>query len=161
MFPTGLKIFGTATCSPWCSISFPFQNSLKDVWASRLWDSWVLLLEFGPILTRYRFPATEEFVVIFRLMMCQMFSIGERSILQAGQFSTQSLLQLSHAFVIAAVCGFALSCRNTQGLPWNRCHLEGSTRRSKTFIYNIGSCDLKVFWKACRDGQDDLGRKMI
>ncbi len=38
-------------------------------------------------------------------MMHQMFSIGERSGLQAGQFSTQTLLLQSHAVVIAAVCG--------------------------------------------------------
>ncbi len=65
---------------------------------------------------------------IFRLMMHQMFSIGERSGLQAGQFSTRTLLLRSHAVVIAAVCGFAVSC-------WNRHHLEGSICCSKTFIY--------------------------
>ncbi len=65
---------------------------------------------------------------IFRLMMCQMFSIGERSGLQVGQFSTWTLLLWSHAVVIAAVCGFALSC-------WNTHHLEGSICCSKTFIY--------------------------
>ncbi len=72
---------------------------------------------------------------IFHLMMRQMFSIGERSGLQAGKFSTRTLLLRSHAVVIAAVCGFALSCWNTQGPPWNRRHLEGSTCWSKTFIY--------------------------
>ncbi len=61
-------------------------------------------------------------------MMCQMFSIGERSGLQAGQFITRTLLLRSHAVVIAAVCGFALSC-------WNKRHLEGSICCSKTFIY--------------------------
>ncbi len=65
---------------------------------------------------------------IFRLMMGQMFSIGERSGLQAGQFSTRTLLLWSHAVVIAAVCGFSLSC-------WNTRHLEGSICCSKTFIY--------------------------
>ncbi len=72
---------------------------------------------------------------IFRLMMRQMFAIGEKSGLQAGQFSTRTLLLRSHAAVIAAVCGFALSCWNTQGLPWNRRRLEGSICCSKTFIY--------------------------
>ncbi len=61
-------------------------------------------------------------------MMRQMFSIGERSGLQAGQFSTRTLLLRSHAVVIAAVCGFALSC-------WNTRRLEGSICCSKTFIY--------------------------
>ncbi len=37
--------------------------------------------------------------------------------------------------LIAAVCGFTLSCWNTQGLPWNRRHLIGSICCSKTFIY--------------------------
>ncbi len=64
-------------------------------------------------------------------MMHQMFRSG----LQAGQFSTWTLILRSHAVVIAAVCGFALSCWNTQGLPWNRHHLEGSICCSKTFIY--------------------------
>ena len=30
----------------------------------------------------------------------------------------------------------ALSCWNTRGLPWNRCHLEGSICCSKTFTYH-------------------------
>ncbi len=76
---------------------------------------------------------------IFRLMMCQMFSIGERSGLQSGQFSTRTLLLRRHAVVIVAVCGFALSCWNTQGLPWNRHRLEGSTCCPKTFIY-LSAC---------------------
>ncbi len=108
-----------------------FSKWFEDVWASRLWVSGVLVLEFCPILAWYRFPAAEEFVVvfdvIFPLMMRQMFSIGDRSGLQAGQFSTRTLLLRSHAVVIAAVCGFALSC-------WNTCHLEGSICCSKTFI---------------------------
>ncbi len=66
-----------------------------------------------------------------------MFSIGERSpIEQAGQFSTRTLLLRSHAVVIATVCGFALSCWNTQGLPWNILRLEGSTCCSKICIYS-------------------------
>ncbi len=44
-----------------------------------------------------------------------------------------------HAVVIVAVCGFALSCWNTQGLPWNRHRLEGSTCCPKTFIY-LSAC---------------------
>ncbi len=51
------------------------------------------------------------------------------------QFNTQTLLQRSHAVIVAAVCGFALSCWNTQGLPWNRRRLEGSICCSKTNIY--------------------------
>ncbi len=68
-------------------------------------------------------------------MIHQIFSIGEISGLQAGQFSTRTLLLRRHAVVIAAVCGFALSCWNKQGLPWNRHRLEGSICCSKIFIY--------------------------
>ncbi len=42
-------------------------------------------------------------------MMRQMFSMGERSGLQAGHFSTRILLLRSHDVVIDAVCGLALS----------------------------------------------------
>ncbi len=81
---TYLKIFKTGACLPWCSISF-FSKQFEDVWASRLWVSGVL--EFGPILAWKRFPAAEEFVVVFDVFFClmihQMFSMGERSGLQA------------------------------------------------------------------------------
>ncbi len=92
-----------------------YSEQFEDVWPSRLW---VLVLEFGPILAWYRFPAVEEFVVVWRifcLMMPQMFSIGERSGQQAGQCSTQTFLLQSHAVVIAAECSFALSYWNTSG----------------------------------------------
>ncbi len=56
---TGLKIVGMGPCSPWCSISASFQNSLKTFWASILWVSGVLVLKFGPILAWNRFPATK------------------------------------------------------------------------------------------------------
>ncbi len=70
---------------------------------------------------------------IFCLMMRQMLSIGEISGLQAGQFSTWTILLRSHAVVIAAVCGCTLSHWNTQGIPWNRRRLEESIRCSKIF----------------------------
>ena len=54
---------------------------------------------------------------------------------RAGSFSTRTVLWWSHAVLIAAVCGFTLSCWNKQSLPWNRRHLEGSRWCSKTFIY--------------------------
>ncbi len=134
---TGLKIVGTGACLQWRSIS-SFQNSLKTS-GHRGYE----FLEFWcwnlVTFLWYRFPAAEEIVVVFdvffRLMMRQMFSIGERSGLQAGQFSTQTLLLRSHAVVIAAACGFALSCWNTQGLPWNRRRLEGSICCSKIVAY--------------------------
>ncbi len=72
---------------------------------------------------------------IFLFMMRQMFSMGERSGLQAGHFSTRILLQRSHDVVIDAVCGLALSCWKMQGLPWKRRRLDGSICCSRTWIY--------------------------
>ncbi len=125
---TGLKIIGTGHVYHGIASPLLFKNSLKMSGHRGYEFLEFLLLEFGPILAWYRFPAAEEVCghlwCIFRLMMRQMFSIGERSGLQAGQFSTRTLLLRSHAVVIAAVCGFALSC-------WNRRHLEGSICCSK------------------------------
>ncbi len=122
---TGLKIVGTGACLPWCSISSSFQNSLKtsghrgyeflEFWC---WN----LVPFLPDIVCGRLWH------IFHLMMGQMFSICETSGLQAGQFSTRTLLLWIHAVVIAAVCGFALFC-------WNTRRLEGSIYCSKTLIF--------------------------
>ncbi len=71
---------------------------------------------------------------IFLFMMRQMFSMGERSGLQAGHFSTRLLLR-SHDVVIDAVCDLALSCWKMQGLPWKRRRLDGSICCSRTWIY--------------------------
>ncbi len=68
-------------------------------------------------------------------MMRQMFSMGERSGLQAGHFSTRILLLRSHDVVIDAVCGLALSCWKMQGLPWKRRRLDGNICCSRTWIY--------------------------
>ncbi len=133
---TGLKIVGNSL--PWCSISSSSQNSLKmsGHWGYEFLEFWCWnLVPFLPDTGFQLLKRSGCLWLIFRLMMRQMFSIGERSGLQAGQFSTWTLLLWSHAVVIAAVCGFALSCWNTQGLPWNRRRLEGSICCSKTFIY--------------------------
>ncbi len=110
----GFKTSGHRGYEFWCWNLVPFLPEIGFQLLKSLWSS----------LTYF-----------FCLMVRQMFSIGERSGLQAGQFSTQTLLLWSHAVVIAAVCGFALSCWNAQGLPWNRRHLEGSIFCFKTFIY--------------------------
>ncbi len=127
MLATGLKRVGTGACR----FSFSSQTSLKTSGHEFL-EFWCWNLV--PLLPDIGFPAANEFK-IFRLMMSQMFSIVERSELQADQFSTRTLLTQSRALVIAAVCGFALFCWNTQGHPWNRRRLEGSICCSKTFIY--------------------------
>ncbi len=123
------------------TISSSFQKSLKtsrhrgyeflEFW---FWNLVTFLPDIGFQLLKFRLKAEFGWVCgrlwhIFCLMMRQMFSLGERSGLQAGQFRTRTLLLWSHAVLIAAaVCGFALSCWNT------RC-LEGSICCSKTFIY--------------------------
>ncbi len=63
------------------------------------------MLEFGPTLAWYRFPAAEEFV-IFPFMMCLMFSIGEISGWQASQFSTRTLLlfYFLHDIALVGIC---------------------------------------------------------
>ncbi len=64
---TGLKIFGAGSYLPSFSIlcRIFFSKQFEDVWASKLCVSGVLVFEFGPILAWYRFPAAEEFVVVF------------------------------------------------------------------------------------------------
>ncbi len=109
----------------------------KTVWRHlgiELWVSGGLVLEFGPFLPDIGFQLLVIFDLFFCLMMFKKFSIGERSGLQAGQFSTRTLLLRSHAVVIAAVCGFVLPCWNTQGLPWKRRRLERSICCSKIYI---------------------------
>ncbi len=136
---TGLKIAGTGACLPWCSISSSFENSFEDVWASRLWVSGVLGLEFGPILAWYRFSTCWRICgrlkYFFLLMMHQMFSIGERSGLQAGQFSTRTLLLRSHAVCNSCSVWFCIVPAEIHKASWNRRRLEGSICCSKTFIY--------------------------
>ncbi len=120
-------------CLPWSGISSSFQNSLKTSghrsYEFQCWNLVLFLPDIGFLLLKSLLWSW----CIFHLMMSQMFFIGERSGLQVGQFSTWTLLLRSHAVVIAAVCGFALSCWNTQDLPWNRCRLEGSICCFKTF----------------------------
>ncbi len=117
-------------CLPWCSISSSFQNSLKTSgyrgYEFRCWNLVPFLPDSGFQLLKSLWSSLTYF--FFHLIMYQMFSIGERSGLQAGQFCTRTLLLWSHAVVIAAVCGFALSC-------WNTRRLEGSICCSKSFIY--------------------------
>ncbi len=72
---------------------------------------------------------------IFCFMIGQMFSTSERSGLQAGQFSTRTLQLQSHAVVMDAVWGLALSYWNMQGLPWKRRCSDGSKCCSKTSMY--------------------------
>ncbi len=126
---TGLKIVGTGACLPWCSISSSFQNSLKtsghrgyeflEFWCWHLVPflpdiGFQLLKSLWSSLTYFSFDDAPN--VLYRW-----------KIWTADRPIQHPLLLRSHAVVIAAVCGFALSC-------WNRRHLEGSICCSKTFI---------------------------
>ncbi len=124
MPPTGFKIVGTGVYHGVASLLFTKQ--FEDVCASRLWVSEVLVLEFGPILPDIGFQLLKSSWSSLKFFVNDapnVTSLGERRGLQAGQFSTQTLLIWSHAVLIAAVCCFALSRWNTQGLHWNRRHL--------------------------------------
>ncbi len=122
-------------CLPWCCIS----SSFKTVWhlgieVMSFWSFGVGIWSHSCLVSSCWRAHCHLFDVFFRLIMHQMFSLGNRSGLQAGQFSTRTLLLRSYAVVIAAVCGFALSCCNTQGLPWNKRHLEGSIFNSSLLV---------------------------
>ncbi len=133
---TGLKIVGTGHVYP--GVASPLL--LKTAWRRlcievlSFWSCWNLV-PFLPDIGLKLLKSLWSSLTYFLFNALQMFSIGEISELQAVQFSTRTLLLQSHAVVIAAVCGFAFSCWNTQGLPWNRHCLEGSICCSKTFIY--------------------------
>ncbi len=45
-----------------------FSKQFEDVCAWKLWVCGVWVLEFGPILDWYSFPAAEEFVVVFDIL---------------------------------------------------------------------------------------------
>ncbi len=124
---TGLKIVGTGACLSWCSISSSFQNSLNTSghrgYEFRCCNLVPFLLDIGFQLLKSSWSSLTYFS--FNDAPNVLYSL---KIWTAGQFSTQTLLLLSHAVAIAAVYGFALSC-------WNTCHLEGSICCSKTFIY--------------------------
>ncbi len=123
---TGLKIVGTGTCLPWCSISSFF----KTVWRcpgievmSFCWNLVPILPDIGFQLLKNSWSSLTYFSFNDAPNVLYRWKIWT-----AGQFSTRTLLLWSHAVVIAAVCGFALFCWNT------RC-LERSIYCSKTFIY--------------------------
>ncbi len=138
MASTHLKKVGTRPCLPLCGIPSSFYNSLQTSgdWGDKL-------LKFRnrnvvPFLSNTGFSCSTVLGLlcrIFLFMMRQMFSMGERSGLQAGHFSTRILLLRSHDVVIDAVCGLAFSCWKMQGLPWKRQRLDGSICCSRTWIY--------------------------
>ncbi len=108
---TGLKIFGTGACLPWCIISSSFQNSLKmsghrDYEFLEFW-CWNLV-PFLPDTVFQLLKSLWSSLTYFSFNVAPNVLYGERSGLQAGQFSTWTLLLQNHAVVIAAVCGFAL-----------------------------------------------------
>ncbi len=130
---TDVKIVGMGACLPWSSISSSFQNSLKTSghWGYEFLEFW--LWNLVPFLSDMGFHLLKS---LWSSLM--YFSFNDvPNVLYRWKIWTagRTLLLRSHAVVIAALCGFASSCWNTQGLPWNWRHLEGSICCSKTFIY--------------------------
>ncbi len=137
MASTHLKKVGTRPCLPLCGIPLLFITVCKRLGTEETSCS---SLGIGMLSHSCLIQASSCSTVlgllcrIFLFMMRQMFSMGERSGLQAGHFSTWILLR-SHDVVIDAVCGLALSCWKMQGLPWKRRRLDGSIWCSRTWIY--------------------------
>ncbi len=125
---TGLKIFGMGARLPCRSIS-SFQNSWNmsghrgyeflEFWC---WNLVPFLPDIGFQLLKNSWSSLTYFS--FNDVPNDLY-----------RWKIWTLLLRCHAVVIAAVCGFELCGWNTQGLPWNRCCLEGSICCSKTFIY--------------------------
>ncbi len=138
MASTHLKKVGTRPCLPLCGIPSSFITVCKRLGTEETSCS---SLGIGMLSHSCLIQASSCSTVlgllcrIFLFMMRQMFSMGERSGLQAGHFSTRILLLRSHDVVIDAVCGLALSCWKMQGLPWKRRRLDGSICCSRTWIY--------------------------
>ncbi len=107
-------------CLSWCGISSSFKNCLKmsGHWGYEFLDFWCWnLVTFLPNLGFQLLKSLLSSLMYFSFNYAPNHSIGDRSGLQGGQFSIRALLLQSHAVVIAAGCGFALSC-------WNTCRLE-------------------------------------
>ncbi len=129
-------IVGTWACLPWCSISSSFQNSLKTSG-----HRGYMFLEFW-CLNLVPFLPDIGFQLLKSLWLSLMyFSFNDApnvlykwKIWTAGR-SIQHPDSSTMKPCCCNCCSFALSCCNTQGIPWNRCHLEGSICFSKTFIY--------------------------
>ncbi len=138
MASTHLKKVGTRPCLPLCGIPSSFITVCKRLGTEETSCS---SLGIGMLSHSCLIQASGCSTVlgllcrIFLFMMRQMFSMGERSGLQAGHFSTRILLLRSHDVVIDAVCGLALSCWKMQGLPWKRRCLDGSICCSRTWTY--------------------------
>ncbi len=108
---TGLKIVGTGHVYHGVASSLLF----KTVWwrlgieVMSFWSFGVGIWSHSCLIIKVSscWSVCGHLWCIFSLMMHQMFSIGASYM---HQFSTRTLLLWSHAVVIAAVYGFALSC---------------------------------------------------
>ena len=73
-------------------------------------------LHEAPLFYIYILAAQQFWAFTTGVFISKCFFVGERSGLQKGQFSTWTVLLLSHAVVTDAVCGLAFSPWNVQGL---------------------------------------------
>ncbi len=127
---TGLKIFGTGACLPWCSISSSFQNSLKtsghrgyeflEFWC---WNLVPFLPDIGFQLLKSLWSSLTYFSFGYAPNVLYRWKIwtADRPIQHLESSTTKPLCCNSCS-------GFALSC-------WNTHRLERSICCSKTFIY--------------------------
>ncbi len=137
---TGLKLVGMGACLPWCSISSSFQNSLK-ISGHRGYE----FMEFGccnlvPFLPDVDFQLLKSLWSSLRF-----FSLNDApNVLYRWKTWTagRPIQHRDSSTTKPCCCNscsmwffISLFCWNTQGLPWNRQHLEGSICYSKSFIY--------------------------
>ena len=107
------------------------RDMFEDIWPSRLRVSGVLVFEFSPILAWYhqlfQQPKSWWSSLTYFLFDDASVVFCRWKIWPAGR----PIQRPDSYTLIAAVCGFTLSCWKTQCLPWNRRHLEGGMCCSK------------------------------
>ncbi len=131
---TGLKIVGTGTFLP-CLF---FSKQFEDVWASRLWVSGVLVLEFGPILAWYRFQLLKS---LCSSLTYFSFNDAPNVLYRWKIWAAGRTIQHPDSSTTKPCCcnsrsmWFCIVLLKYTRPSWNRRYLEGSICYSKTFIY--------------------------
>ncbi len=114
-----------------------FSKQFEDIWAWG-YEFWSFGFGIWSHFAWYRFQLLKN--LWLSLTYLNAPNVLYRKDLDWRQANSAPGLSYYEAMLIAAVCGFALSC-------WNRRHLEGSICCSKAFIY------LSVFivpYKTCK-----------
>ncbi len=131
-----LLIVGMGTCLLWCSISSSFQNSLKMSGhrGYEFLEFWCWNLAFLPDIGFQLLKSSWSSLMYFSyndapnvLYRWKIWTAG-RTIQHPDSSTMKPCCCIS-----CSMWFWILSCWNTQGLPWNSHHLEGSICCSKTF----------------------------